>query len=71
MPVVINESLTEKQKTIYDIMKFFKQTPRTEGAFYIRFQKMPQDDIRLLMSFYDVDEDWHVFKRICKFWNER
>jgi len=69
MPLVLNESLTEKQKPIYDIMKFFKQTPRTEGAFYIRFQKMPQEDIRLLMTFYNIEEDWQVFKKICKFWN--
>jgi hypothetical protein len=69
MPTVLNEGLTEKQKTIYDIMKFFKQTPRTESAFYIRFQKMTQEDIQLLMSYYEVNENWHVFKRICKFWN--
>jgi hypothetical protein len=67
MPAVINESLTEKQKTIYCLMKFFKATPRTEGAFYLRFQQMPREDIHLLMSFYEVDEDWHVFKRIRKF----
>jgi hypothetical protein len=30
---------------------------------------MPADDIKLLMSYYDVAEDWQVFKKICKFWN--
>jgi len=69
MTVILNKKINEKQKSIYDIMKFFRDTPRTESAFYLRFQQMDQGDIRLLMSFYDIEEDWQVFKRICKFWN--
>jgi hypothetical protein len=68
---VLNQNLTEKKKSIYEIMKFFKATPRTESAFYLRFQKMSKEDIRLLMSYYYAEEDWQVFKRICKFWNVR
>ena len=69
MPVILNENICDKQKSVYDIMKFFKTTARTESAFYLRFQQMKQSDIQLLMSYYDIDEDWQVFKKICKFWN--
>lgn len=71
MQMILNKDLTDKQKTIYDIMKFFKNTNRTEGAFYLRFQLMPKEDIRMLMSYYNINEDWQVFKNICKFWNVR
>jgi hypothetical protein len=30
---------------------------------------MPVEDKKLLENFYDVEEDWQVFKKICKFWN--
>ena len=69
MPVILNEKLCEKRKSIYDIMKFFESTHRTESAFYLRFQKMSKDDINLLMNYYEIEEDWQVFKKICIFWN--
>ena len=69
MPVILNKDLKNKQKSFYDIMKFFKATARTEGAFYLRFEIMPADDKQLLKSYYVVAEDWQVFKKICKFWN--
>jgi len=30
---------------------------------------MPAEDKQLLKSFYDIAEDWQVFKKICSFWN--
>ena len=69
MPVVLNENLTKKQKSVYDIMKFFNKTQLTEGAFYLRFQLMPREDLQLLKSYYNAEEDWQVFKLICKYWN--
>jgi len=38
-------------------MNFFRNTPCTESAFYLRFQQMDDADIRLLMSLYVVDEE--------------
>jgi hypothetical protein len=81
MPLVLNENrglafqarnsarMAEPQKSIYDIMKFFESTPRTEAAFYLRFQQAKQSYIQLLMSYYGIQEEWQVFKKICKFWN--
>ena len=68
MPVVLNENITEKKKSIYDIMKFFNQTPRTEVAFYLRFQLLPKEEVIRLMNYYNDNEEWHVFKKICKYW---
>jgi len=31
--------------------------------------QMPDEDKQLLKSYYGVEEDWQVFKKICKFWN--
>ena len=69
MTVILNDKLSEKQKSIYEIMKFFESAARTEAAFYLRFKQMKQADIQLLMSYYDMQEEWQIFKKICKFWN--
>jgi len=67
--IILNKEISKKQKTLYDLMKFFRNTPRTESAFYLRFQLMDPADISMLMTLYAVDEEWDVFKIICKYWN--
>jgi hypothetical protein len=34
-----------------------------------KFFQMPDEDKQLLKSYYGLEEDWQVFKKICKFWN--
>ena len=61
--------LFESKNEAYEVLKFFQDTVKTEGAFYLRFQIMPKEKLNLLKRFYKKDHDWQIFKLICKFWN--
>jgi hypothetical protein len=53
----------------HEILKFFEDVPKTESAFYLRFQSMNIEDIEFLKSFYKETEQWRVFCKICSFFN--
>jgi len=69
MPEVMNEKHHEIESRIHKILYAFQQTARTEVAFYLQFQRMPGQDMQTLMYFYEVEDEWKVFKRICRFWS--
>ena len=50
-------------------MKWFNGTAKNESAFYQRFQELPDEDAMFLKCFYDITDDWDLFKMICKFWD--
>ncbi|MEJ2700956.1 MAG: hypothetical protein P8Z79_00795 [Sedimentisphaerales bacterium] len=52
----------------YEALKWFKETPKTESAMYIRFQTMPTQARRVLAAFYGRDRDMDLFSLICKWW---
>lgn len=60
-----------KKKSVYQVMMFFKDIEKTEGAFYLRFQEMSNSDLNLLMAFYHVSDKERLFGYIKKFWNIR
>lgn len=60
--------LFERKTEAYEALNFFKDTEKTEGAFYLRFQVMPKEKLNILKRFYKKEE-WQIFKLICKFWN--
>jgi hypothetical protein len=66
-----NQPQFERQERLWDILKWFDKTPKTEADFYIRFQDLPEDDAVFLKSFYKITEDRQLFNMICKFWNIR
>jgi hypothetical protein len=49
-------------------MKYFEQTPRTEAAFYSRFQSFSDGDKKLLCDFYTLADDWKLFRMICRYY---
>ena len=51
-----------------EAMNFFQCTPRTEAAFYLRFQVMPAEHLKALMQYYNTTEEWKLFKKICRFY---
>jgi hypothetical protein len=61
--------LFERKDEAYEALNFFRDTEKTEGAFYLRFQIMPKEKLNLLKRFYKKDQDWQIFKLICLFWN--
>ena len=60
---------TKESSSFYEAMNFFKSTPKTEESFYLRFQVMPVEYKNTIKSYYQLAEEWQVFKKICKFWN--
>jgi len=61
--------LFKEKNFAYRALMFFKDTHKTEEAFYLRFQTMPADFRKSLMKFYHVDDNFKLFKFICKWWN--
>jgi hypothetical protein len=60
---------SELQSRAWTTMKWFDGIAKDESAFYQRFQELPDEDAMFLKCFYDITEDWDLFKMICKFWN--
>ena len=67
----IEQPQFERHKRLWATLKWFEETPKTEEDFYLRFQDLPDEDATFLKSFYNVSEDWELFRMICKFWNIR
>jgi len=62
---------SERQNRAWNTMKWFKGIPANETEFYTRFETMPLEDSTFLKSFYNISDDWDLFRMICKFWNIR
>jgi len=67
----INQSKAEQQSRMWNTMKWFGGTEKTEAAFYIRFKDLPDEDVDFLKSFYNIGDDRELFRMICKFWDIR
>ncbi len=65
----IEQPQFERHRRSWATLKWFENTLKTEEAFCLRFQELPDEDVTFLKSFYNVSEDWDLFKLICKFWN--
>ncbi len=65
----IEQPQFERHRRSWATLKWFENTHKTEEAFCLRFQELPDEDVTFLKSFYNVSEDWDLFKLICKFWN--
>ena len=67
----ISQSKSEQQSRMWSTMKWFNNTEKTEAAFYVRFQDLPDEDVTFLKSFYHIGDDRELFSMICKFWDIR
>ena len=65
----IEQPQYERHRRSWATLKWFESTPKTEDEFYLRFQDLSDEDATFLKSFYNVSEDWDLFRMICKFWN--
>jgi len=65
----IEQPQFERHRRSWATLKWFENTPKTEDAFYLRLQELPDEDATFLKSFYNVSEDRDLFELICKFWN--
>jgi len=62
---------SERQNRAWNTMKWFKGVSMNEVEFYARFETMPLEEATFLKSFYNISDDWDLFRMICKFWNVR
>ena len=67
----IEQPQFERHRRSWATLKWFENTPKNEDAFYLRFQDLPDEDAVFLKSFYNLTDNWELFKMICKFWNVR
>ena len=67
----IEQPQFERHRRSWATLKWFEGTPKTEEEFYLRFQDLPDEDATFLKSFYNVSDDWDLFRMICKFWDIR
>jgi hypothetical protein len=67
----IEQPQFERHRRLWATLKWFDDTPKTEEEFYLRFKELPDEDATFLKSFYNVSEDWDLFRMICKFWDIR
>jgi len=65
----IEQPQFERHRRSWATLKWFENTPKSEEAFHLRLQELPDEDVTFLKSFYNVSEDRDLFKLICKFWN--
>ena len=46
----------------------FLQTPRTEAAFYLRFQTLPAARRQALHTYWHEPDTWRAFARLLRFY---
>ncbi len=50
------------------ILEAFASERRTEGAFYLRFRALAPMQVGALETLWDIrDDDWRLFRGICRF----
>jgi hypothetical protein len=50
------------------ILKKFAETPHTEEAFYLAFNRLSSADLDTLYAWYGDQDWWRAFKRVCAHW---
>jgi hypothetical protein len=67
----MNENSLVQQQAVWDCLRWFEQTPRTEVEFRARMKELPQEDLTLLRAFYGVADDCDLLDVVCRFWDVR
>ena len=55
----------EAQKRAVWILDHFKETHKTESAFYLTFCRLDRNDIAYLKAYWQLEDEWAIFRRIC------
>ncbi len=58
-----------RQLAVWDCLRWFDRTPRTEAEFRARMDQLPDEDLTLLKAFYGVTDDRDLLAIICRFWD--
>ena len=55
----------DAHKRIIWILDHFKNSHKTESAFYLTFCRLDRNDIAYLKAYWQLEDEWAVFRRIC------
>jgi hypothetical protein len=60
--------LVSGRQDVQEALKWFEDTPKTESAFYIRFQTLSPVKKQTPMTFWHLTDDHILFCHICTYW---
>jgi hypothetical protein len=55
----------EANKRAIWILDHFKESHKTESALCLTFCRLDRNDIAYLKAYWQLEDEWAVFKRIC------
>jgi hypothetical protein len=55
----------EANKRAIWILDHFTESHKTESAFYLTFCRLDINDIAYLKAYWQLEDEWAVFRRIC------
>ncbi len=67
----MNKNSAKRQSAVWDCLRWFEQTPRTEAEFRARLEELSDEDLTLLKAFYCVADPRDLLVIICRFWDVR
>ncbi len=65
----MDKNALARQRVVWDCLRWFDKTPRTEAEFSARMEALPADDVVLLKAFYGLIDDRELLSTICTFWD--
>ena len=55
----------EANRRVHWILDHFKESHKTESAFYLTFCRLDRNDIAFLKAYWALENDWAVFRKLC------
>ena len=55
----------DAQRRAIWILDHFKESHKTESAFYLTFCRLDHNDIAYLKAYWQLEDEWAVFRKIC------
>ncbi len=59
-------AVESREACVSKILEHFAGVPRTEEAFYLRFQTLPRAHLAALKCAWREPDDWRIFRRIWR-----
>ncbi len=59
-------AVESREACVSKILEHFAGVPRTEEAFYLRFQTLARADLVALKAAWCESDDWRIFRRLWR-----
>jgi hypothetical protein len=67
----MNKNGLVRQRAVWECLRWFDRTPKTEEQFRARMETLPDEELNLLRAFYGITDDRDLLAVICRFWDVR